>query len=277
MAMHNLSLPTKWICLALVTSCPVWGQEDRGGPAPVENSEAEPFSEPDPFAEPRSEKSLIIPAARAGQQRSALRLRLETWEGATDEVARWQDEAAEGVGLAKLRDRLLAEGSSARLVFSPSLGVDQATGAIAESISERIYPTEYEPPVHPAARGPAPDEKNEWKRWIEAAGDRAVPTSFETRNSGQTLKAVAQAVNAGEKSWDVSFLFEAVDFAGTLSHGAEELLIEMPLFGSFRSGGLFRLQEGRWRLVSVLEPPRGVDGKASDKRWLTLVRIDREE
>src|SRR5690606_29598532 len=109
----------------------------------------------DPFAsEPHSSRRLVIPAARAGQQRVALRLRLETWEGTATEVARWQDEARDGNGFGKLRDRLLAEGSTARLVFSPSLGIDQATGALAESVSERIYPTEYEPPVHPATNRP---------------------------------------------------------------------------------------------------------------------------
>ncbi len=270
MAMKNLSLPVKCLCLALLAISPARSREGEEIIAPVDNAEAEP----DPFAaEPRSSKSLAIPAERAGQQRAALCLRLETWEGTATEVARWQDEAGDGVALGKLRARLLAEGSTARLVFSPSLGIDQATGAIAESVSERIYPTEYEPPVNPAARGPAPEEKSEWKRWIDAAGDHALPTSFETRNTGQTLEAVAQAVSAEEKCWDVSFRFEVVDFSGTLSHGAEELLIEMPLFGSFRSGGLFRLREGQWRLVSVLEPPRGVDGKASDKRWVTFVRI----
>jgi hypothetical protein len=49
----------------------------------------------------------------------------------------------------------------------------------------------------------------------------------------------------------------------------------MPVFSSFRTGGLVRLAEGEWRLLSALEAPRGVDGKATGKSWLTLVRVDR--
>lgn len=117
---------------------------------------------------------------------------------------------------------------------------------------------------------------SEWKNWLNAEGSHAVPTSFETRNAGQTFEAIVQAVTTEERCWDVSMNFEDVSYLGALSHGAKDLLIEMPIFASFKTGGLIRLKEGQWRLLSVMEPPRGADGKPSDKRWVTLVRIDPE-
>lgn len=102
-----------------------------------------PASNPDPFAPERAvSERLVVPAARAGQKRTALSLRLETWEGTASEVARWQDGIKGGSSLEQLRDSFLSGKIPAHLVFSPSIGIDQATSAIAESISERIYPTE---------------------------------------------------------------------------------------------------------------------------------------
>lgn len=270
------------ICGLFSVSWPLMAQETDVTAAPINHASETPASDPDPFASPRDVGSrLAIPAVRAGLKRGALRLRLETWEGTAQEVARWQDTAKGGVALEQLRQDFLSGKTPARLVFSPSIGIDQATASVAESLTELIYPTEYEPPVHPAAAAKeeeaAQGKDNEWKNWLEAAGDHAVPSSFETRNTGNSLAATVQAVTAEEDCWDVSLSFEDVAFLGTISHGAQELLIEMPQFGSFRTGGLVRLKEGKWRLLSVMEPPRSLDGKPSDKRWLTLVRIDPEE
>ena len=49
------------------------------------------------------------------------------------------------------------------------------------------------------------------------------------------------------------------------AQGAEVLQITMPLVSDFRTGGLLRVEEGKWQLLSVQEPPRGVDGKAGGR------------
>ena len=222
----------------------------------------------------RSSRSL----ARAGQVRAPLRLRLETWEGTAQDVARWLDGTPDAAALAKLREDLLNAKLKGRLVFSPAAGIDQSTKDSNESITEWIYPTEYEPPSLGDPPPADPAKQTEAQKGLEStAGKFACPTSFETRNTGQTLEAEVQPVTVQAGYWDVSVNFDSVETPGSLHYGDKDSHIEMPLFQSFRTGGLVRLKEGQWRLLSVMEPPRGVDGKASEKRWLTLVRIDPEK
>jgi hypothetical protein len=68
-----------------------------------------------------------------------------------------------------------------------------------------------------------------------------------------------------------------VQKTGDLHFGVEGSLIKMPLFNTYRSSGNhLGLKEGHWRLFSLMEAPRGLDGKPVARRWLTLVRIDPE-
>lgn len=219
-----------------------------------------------------------IPVERANRIRVPLQLRVETWEAPALEVARRLDTMKDSAKLAAMREECLAGADGVTLVHCPVTALDASTRMLAEQVTEMIYPTEYEPPELPPA-GIATKDANEgsdqWTRWLEAAGKHAVPTSFETRNTGETLEAVAQAVAIEEKTWDVALQFEVVQLVGMSPHGAADLLIQMPVFNSFRTGGLLRLVEGEWRLLSSLEAPRGIDGKPTGKCWLTLVRVDR--
>lgn len=180
--------------------------------------------------------------------------------------------------MAKLRGECLAGAPGVTLIHSPVLTMDAATRMLGEAITERIYPTEYEPPSVPCEPMPTQEQKAAMPLadWMNAALTKTVPTSFETRNTGITLEALAQAVTVEEKRWDVTISFNAVDLAGMEKFGDESILVTMPAFTSFRTGGLVRLKEGEWRLLSVMEPPRGLEEEPSDKRWVTLVRIDPE-
>ncbi len=241
-------------------------------------AEAEAANE-DPFSGD-SHKRPAIPAARARLKPPQLRLRLETWESTALDALRWQDDATGKDSINKLRDDLVAAKRPARLVFSPSLLLEEYLKPTAESIGEWIYPTEYNPPGLPPAlpkNDPAKSPKQDFvKQWYETAGTGklAYPTSFETRNTGQTFEAELQAVTVEAGSWDVSLSFDDVSTIGKLQYGDPESHVEMPLFASFRSSSVVRLKEGQWRLFSVMEPPRGLDGKPTDKRWLTFLRID---
>lgn len=228
-----------------------------------------------------------VPAERATKLRIPLRLRLETWSAPAVEVAKRLDELQGAESLAALRAECLAGQPGVTLVHSPVTTIDSSTNMELESISERIYPTNYIPPdiagyelLHkdPPEDGdkdkpgvePLPD-------WLDKLTTAATPTAFETRNTGTTLTATVQPVAVAEKSWDVVVAFSSVDFTGDTSYGEAALHAAMPVMGSFRTGGLLRLKEGQWRLLSVTEPPRGVDGKPSDQRFVTLLRIDPEE
>lgn len=239
----------------------------------------------DPFGSGRLETRLPgVPADRATKLRIPLRLRLETWSAPAMEVAKRLDELRGAESLAALRVECLAGQPGVTLVHSPVTTIDSSTNMEVEAISERIYPTEYEPPEVPALNSlpstPKADQNTPpkvWPDWLEKLMASATPTSFETRNTGTTLTAVAQPVAVAEKNWDLVVTFESVDFAGVERYGENSMHITMPVMGSFRTGGLVRLKEGQWRLLSVTEPPRGVDGKPSDQRWVTLLRIDPEE
>jgi hypothetical protein len=49
----------------------------------------------------------------------------------------------------------------------------------------------------------------------------------------------------------------------------------MPVFSTFRLNTALRLSESRWQIASLAEPPRGKPGEPADRRWLTLIRLDR--
>ena len=219
-----------------------------------------------------------VPAERGKQPRQALRIRLETWEAPALEVTRRLDGLQSGASLEQLRTECLNGGEQVRLVFSPLASVDTSTRMTAESITERIYATEYEPPAYTCPPpSPKPEAvENPVRDLIEGILNHSVPTAFETRNTGQTFQAVVQPVEAVSGSWDMIVSFESVEFVGMEPQGAKALGMSMPIYASFRTGGLVRLKEGQWRLLSVMEPPRGAEGKASDKRWITILRIDPE-
>ena len=233
----------------------------------------------DPFASGGSVSPRGIPKARASAVRPALRLRLETWEAPALEVAKRLDELQGSDALAKLRTECLNGAPGVSLIHSPVLTIDASTRMLAESITERIYPTEYEPPSLPKNIGnttPKEDFPKNWTEVVQNALTDTTPTSFESRNTGLTFEAVAQPVAVVEKSWDVLLAIDEVRLVANETFGADSLRITMPAFSSFRTSSLVRLKEGQWRLLSVMEPPRGTDGRPSEKRWVTLVRIDPE-
>lgn len=260
-------------------------------PAEKEEIERTPVDNPtprsmaqDPFAPSFSDSGSGevehgISAARAGENRVRLRLRLEIWEAPALEVAKRLDGLSDAAALAKMRQECLAGAPGVKLVQSPVTAIDASTRMEQEAITEMIYPTEYEPPeLPPSTLTPADARKptNAWERWLEAAGKYAVPTSFETRNNGATFEALAQPVTIEQGSWDVALSYRRTEHPGSTHYGDDSLMIEMPIFTTFRTGGLLRLKEGEWRLLSVMEPPRGPEGKASELRWVSLVKIERE-
>ena len=54
----------------------------------------------------------------------------------------------------------------------------------------------------------------------------------------------------------------------------EALQVEMPVFANFSTGGLHRVQESRWQMVSATARPGGTEENNVGLSWVTLVRVD---
>lgn len=196
-----------------------------------------------------------------------LRLRIETWQAPALEVAKRLDDLHDAVSLAKFRAECLAGAPGVTLISSPALAVDSSTKEALESITERMYPTEYEPQELAGSF----ISKEEPPKSLPA------PTSFETRNTGPTVEATVEASEGEEKTWILRLGLEDVTLVGSDTYGETQKAISMPAFTTFRITTDLSLKEGQWRLASVQEPPRGIEGKRSDLRWITLVRIDEDK
>ncbi|MEK7950739.1 hypothetical protein [Luteolibacter soli] len=246
--------------------------------APEDTDVPEGPVETDPFAVGGPPETVVkIPVNRGKETRASLQVRFEVWEMETKVLAARLDAVHGSDELEVLRKELLAD-PAASLLHSLVSSTDEKSRTTDESVLEFIYPTEYEPPETPPAGIDPKDAKKgnpAWERWLESAGKYAVPTSFETRNTGETLEAAVQPVEAEKKTWDVSVSFENVALVGMISYGADDLMIEMPAFSTTRTNGIVRLREDQWRIKSVQEAPRGKDAKPTGKSWLTLVRVDR--
>lgn len=232
----------------------------------------------DPFADPSSWGSTLgkIPQQRLGESRETLNLRLEVWEMETKELVLEMDALKEADAVADWRLRLLK--GQARLVHAPVLSLEAKSRGDLNSTIERIYPTEYEPPeVLPAEAVESlldADKPTSLGDLIEKMATAATPTAFETRNTGVSLEAEIQPVSAEEGCWDVSISLEDTQQVGLADYGDEELHLQMPIFATFRTGGLLRVKGEHWQLLSAMSAPRLPDQPASDKTWVTLVRID---
>ena len=252
-------------------SKPAFAPEDTSLP---DSSNDDPFASSNTGLSSRAK----IPVQRGNEVRARFRFRLEIWELETKKIALQLDAIQGPADLESWRKELLADPTT-NLVHAPVLGLDERTAMLGESIFERIYPTEYEPPELPPSGLDPKDAKpgnSAWERWLESAGKHAVPTSFETRNTGQTIEAILQPVDTEPGSWDASVSVDLVDLPGMEHFGADDLLIGMPAFTSVRANGIVRLKEGEWRIFTALESPREtLDDVQRTKSWLTLVRVDR--
>lgn len=218
------------------------------------------------------------PEGQEGGELVPLRLCVEIWEAPALEIAKRVDEMRGAESLAKLRAACLAGVPDVSLVFSSVVSLDGASKTTVESITERIYPTDYSPPSSLPSSSPSSDQPKNWKEVLEKAlSEGATPGSFETRNTGLTQEVQVEKAKNVEKSWDVALAIDDVRMVGTETFGPNLLKFTMPSFTSFRGVHQVRLKEGQWRLLAVMEPPRGMEGKPSARRWMTLVRIDPEE
>ncbi|MFN0125233.1 MAG: hypothetical protein ACKV19_00935 [Verrucomicrobiales bacterium] len=233
----------------------------------------------DPFVTHSGGRSAIaerIPITRGKEERISFRVRVEVWEVEAKTLAAKLDENLTSDDLMAWRATMMHD-DAARLVHSPVVVVEEKSRASAESGLERIYAVENEPPEvgSPALESPRKPIDPDVAGFIESVLAHATPTAFETRETGTQIEVAVQPVAVDPALWDLALSFEEVRLVAMETQGAETLGIKQPAMSVFRTGGLFRIKEGGWHVVSAQEPPRALDGEPTGNRWLTLVRIDR--
>jgi len=246
-------------------------------PARIENRESP--GEADPFASSSGMRSnLNIPANKGGEPRATLALRLEIWELDARQAVSMLDSAPAKEAAEKVRPQLTAD-TSAKLVHSQLLTLDERNQSSNEAIVEQIYPTEYEPPeVPPQPAVPAKGRhgnSSEVSKTLQDMLKFACPSAFDTRNTGLTFEAQIQPVQAEPQCWDTSLTVEEVLLIREDQVGTPQLDMSMPVFSSFRINTALRLTEARWQILGLAEPPRSKPDEPANRRWLTFVRIDR--
>lgn len=265
-----------FVLLSLATRPSLSAQEAAAPatPAPVPvAAQLEASGSVDPFAAP---PAVVAEADKVGlaPERSAkaipsVRLRIEVWEVDKTDFSRVLDEAKDEASLAKWRSTLLAK--QAPFLCLCTLA-EEGVEPKSESITERIYPAEYDPPDSPdpqtaAASGPGGDAKARPPR-------TATPTAFEMKPTGTTLVAGVRSVSAEPGKWDVSFCVEDVRLAGWDQFPPEHLAIKEPVFTTWRARQTVRLHDGAWRMLSAQEPPRGPSDAPQSLVRILFVRAE---
>lgn len=151
--------------------------------------------------------------------------------------------------------KLIAQGEI-ELLGKLLLKGDADKRMVAESIEEMRYPTQFDPPQIPSEI-PKESATEVLKAWPVVG---VTPTSFETRNVGQTLEMETFVSDDGQ--WiDMNVVAQHIRFlrwvkfdAGRLANG-ERLSIEQPHMHVLRNTQSLRMRNGQRVLLGVHRPP----------------------
>lgn len=133
------------------------------------------------------------------------------------------------------------------------------TKATAESISEKIYPTEYMPPT-------SADEKEQ-----PNTAAQPVATAFETRNTGTTIE-VELTLSEDGQTVELHMVPETVSLAAQDDFGQG---VKMPNFESQRFNSSLTLKTGKPTLVGTINrPPNSkIDPDASNRVYFAFATV----
>lgn len=149
----------------------------------------------------------------------------------------------------------LALAGGAEIVETNVLTVQSGERAIAESIAEIIYPTDYDASGVGSASPDSPLVEGNFPNRYWRAFDSAFLGDFETRNTGVNLEVVPTVSSSG-KMVDLVASFEMIDRAG-LTNWAEfrdewgDASVRMPVFDSKRVTSGITLASGVFELWNV--------------------------
>lgn len=159
----------------------------------------------------------------------------------------------------------------------------------SESVSEQIYPTEFEPPELPNTVGvaivspkqddvptPVPETEKLLKapdpEALEGIRTPATPTAFETRNVGVTME-VESVLGDDGSLLDVRLAAEHVALVDQTTFGQGLSTVEMPVFETqrARTGVLLELNRP-FLLGTVNRPPTSsLDADSANRVWFAFV------
>lgn len=150
--------------------------------------------------------------------------------------------------------------------------------ALTESVSEHIYATEYEPGKISNSGADTPEEpKADAKPGTEMAGVAslpAVPTSFETRNLGNTLE-VEPTMDEDQKFVDLRLFPEQVTLVGRTTQGQGFSTVEMPEFekNSINTRATMRINQPFLLGTNSRPPVSKVDPDSANRVWFAFVTV----
>lgn len=163
--------------------------------------------------------------------------------------------------------------------------------ATTESISEQIYPTEYEAAGVPgsvtvsatpstAKDGPAPVPDAEKGKnatdptTFDGVRTPATPSAFDTRNTGVTLE-FEPTLSDDEKLVDLRIVPEHNTMVGRSSYGQGVSITEMPVFETQRSNTAAAVRVNQPFLLSTMNRPpvSKVDPDSANRVWFAFVTV----
>jgi hypothetical protein len=188
--------------------------------------------------------------------------------------------AKEKPGGPAIHDKAFAlskEGTAKILETSMVMGRSGQRSTV-ESISEVMYPCEYDPPgwpfpdQKPPVPPPDPTPRKPFIRPDQGVG-------FATRNTGVTFE-IEPTLNENERFIDLRFTPEVVSLVRqdiVMEHVDEwgDASLRMPVFETWRlNNTALTLVAGQFELVSVLTPKPNAPGPAALRKILVFVRAD---
>lgn len=249
-----------------VLSLYLGAQEPDKVPAPFEKAAGDAVPEADPFDEDVNAPRMI-------------RVQVEyvelSHETLTDLLFLADPPSADATPLRKQVQELVKKGE-AKVMETMICNARSGEKALAESINEFIYPTEYEPLTLPGSFvGSALTDAQTFEKLFNFA----TPTSFETRNLGTTFEieptsgaddkvidlrlAPDMVWHTGETVW-----LERKDSLGNISK------IQMPKIYSLRTTTALTCKEGQYVFAAALSPKDGEGTTDPSRKVMVFVKCD---
>jgi hypothetical protein len=155
--------------------------------------------------------------------------------------------------------------------------------ATVENITEQIYPTEYQSPqvsnaVTTGVTGTDKDGKEIPANALPVPGPVAIartpamPSAFETRNTGFTLE-IEPTLSDNGKEVDLRLVPDHVTLVGQSTAGQEFSTTEMPIFESQRINTTAKVKIGEPYLLGTLSRPPGSEQEedSANRVWFGFV------
>lgn len=201
----------------------------------------------------------------------SIRVYVEYYEVSTLEYAEIMTEEKIGTNDTKLRNSMLqkAKAGTAKFVDSQTIVALPGEKATTESITEYIYPTEYEPPYLKVE-----DEKEKSAKINTLSSP--TPTAFDKRNLGSTLN-VEPGLGDDGKTVDLNFSPEMAYLIGETIWGTSadsKVTMKMPTIYTYRVETAVTVTKGQFHMVSALTPKDDNNKADPTKKLLVFVKAD---